>query len=218
MLPGFSGTLDALTFVGAGHLQRVYVHPHDRSRCIKIMRAELAGTAKEKRYRNTAQRERNYYAFLARRGIAYTHLAKYHGQMRIEHNGHAQLASVFDLIRNDGEEIAAPLDVEIDGKVSSGELADAMHELYLYLIRYNIVSGLKMKNIVVQRLQNTPLKCVLIDNIGNSDFIPLANYANWFARMKMKRRWLRFLQTALKKIPDRTLLKNALQKAWQKAC
>lgn len=216
MLPDFSGDIEGLTLVGAGHLQRVYVHPHDRSRCIKVMRAEIAGTPAEKRYRAAAQREHAYYAFLAGRGVAYTHLAKYHGRMRIAHGCHAQSASVFDLIRNDSGEISKTLDVELEAGSGQDELADAVHELYLHLLRYRIIGGWKMKNIVVQRLQNAPPKCVVIDNIGNSDFIPLADYADWFARMKIRRRYLKFLQSAPGKTPHCAMLNDALQKALRK--
>lgn len=214
MLPGFSGDLAELTLVGVGHLQRVYVHPHDRSRCIKVMRAEIAGTPAEKRYRTAARREHAYHAFLAGRGVAYTHLAKYHGRMRIEHGGHAQSAGVFDLIRNDSGEISRTLSVELE--TGQGELADAVHELYAYVLRYRIISGWKMQNIVVQRLSNAPPKCVLIDNLGNSDFIPLADYADWFARMKIRRRYLKFLQGAPEKTPNCAMLVDALRKASKK--
>jgi len=216
MLPGFSGDVEGLTLVGAGHLQRVYVHPLDHSRCIKVMRVEIAGTPAEKRYRTAARREHAYHAFLAGRGVAYTHLAKHHGFMRIEHKGRAHLASVFDLIRNDGGEISRTLDVELETEIRQGELADALHELYLYLLRYRIIGGWKMQNIVVQRFHNAPPKCVLIDNMGNSDFIPLADYADWFARMKIKRRYLKFLRGAMEKTPNYAVLEDALRKASNK--
>jgi hypothetical protein len=33
-----------------------------------------------------------------------------------------------------------------------------------------------------------------VDNVGNSDFLPLSNYSGLLARLKIKRKWRRFEQ------------------------
>jgi len=33
---------------------------------------------------------------------------------------------------------------------------------------------------------------LIIDNIGNSDFIPICNYIDWMATRKLHRKWQRF--------------------------
>ena len=212
MLPVFRGGIDALTYVGSGHHQRVYVHPYDDSKCIKIMRDDHKGKSHERKYKVTSQRENDYYDFLAGRGISYDHIAEYHGRMWVQHKDQAQLASVFDLIRNDNGKVSKTLDLEFHS-ANSDELAYAMHELYEYLLRYKIISGFKMKNIVVQRSRQASPKCILIDNIGNSDFIPICNYVDWLAKRKIRRRWLNFLESTMANNTDNSTVKVALQKA-----
>jgi hypothetical protein len=34
-----------------------------------------------------------------------------------------------------------------------------------------------------------------VDNIGNSDFLPIADYSAFFARRKIQRKWRRFEQS-----------------------
>lgn len=46
------------------------------------------------------------------------------------------------------------------------------------------------------------LKLIMIDGIGNSDFIPLANYIDWYAQKKIQRRWTRFEKKLLQYIHE----------------
>ena len=204
MLPSFGENIDELVFVGSGHHRHVYVHPYDKSKCIKIVYAN----ARLIRHRVELHREHAYYGFLSRRGISYSHIAKYHGKIWVNYQNQTQPASVFDLIRNDNGEISKTLDVEIcQEEIGIDELAGALHELYVYLLRYKVISGLKLENIVVQRT-NAPPKCVMIDNIGNPDFIPICDYVDWLATRKIKRRWQKFLKKLLRENPDNPVIKE----------
>ena len=211
----FHGDVGELVFVGCGNNRCVYVHPCDELKCIKILRAELAGTKGEKKHQKAEQREHNYYAFLQQRGVSFSHLARYYGRMRITREKQAASASVFDLIRDDvGGGISKTLDVELDrDDANVSELAGAMHELYAYMLRYKIISSLKLQNIVVQRVQHSPPKCVMIDNVRYADFIPICNYVDWFATVKIRRRWLDFLKNTLAKKPNNPVVQKVLQKA-----
>ena len=51
---------------------------------------------------------------------------------------------------------------------------------------------LKTKNILFQQDTRSSGKLVIVDNVGNSDFIPIANYSAVLARRKIRRKWLRF--------------------------
>jgi hypothetical protein len=45
---------------------------------------------------------------------------------------------------------------------------------------------------VFQQLAAGDGKLVIVDNVGNSDFIPLSKYNSVFARLKIARKWRRF--------------------------
>ena len=133
--------------------------------------------------------------------------------MRVNYKNKTQMANVFDLIRNDNGEVSGTLDVEIcRDDADAKELAGALHDLYLYLLRYKIISGFKMQNIVVQYTDGRP-KCVLIDNIGNTDFIPVCDYVGWLATRKIERRWRHFLQKTLRKTSNNPVISEALRRA-----
>jgi hypothetical protein len=68
-----------------------------------------------------------------------------------------------------------------------------MKDLKTTLIADSIVTmTIKPKNIVYQKTSATEGRLLIIDNIGNSDFLPLANHIGLLARLKTKRKWQRF--------------------------
>jgi hypothetical protein len=82
-------------------------------------------------------------------------------------------------------------------------LGQAFGGLRAYLMEYGIVTRtLKAKNIVYQILKKKSGagvgRLVIIDNIGNTEFLPLANYVGFFARRKTTRQWARFERDYLK--------------------
>jgi len=62
-----------------------------------------------------------------------------------------------------------------------------------YLLKWKILTlALKPQNIVYKKINESEGILVVIDNIGNSDFIPICNYVNWMAAQKIHRKWQRF--------------------------
>ena len=62
-----------------------------------------------------------------------------------------------------------------------------------YLLQWKIVTiSLKPQNIVYKKLNESEGILVVIDNIGNSDFIPICNFVDWMAIRKINRKWHRF--------------------------
>ena len=162
------------------------MHPCDDSKCVKIFRAGHTDHLSGRKRRILAQREHNYYNSLSKRGVAGGHIAGYYGKMLIQCDGDVRLAGIFDLIRNEDGQVSKTLDVELSIATDGEELADAMSELYGYLLRHKIISGFKMPNIVVQRARCPSPKCVLIDNIGNTDFVPIQYVIMWIGWQQQK--------------------------------
>ena len=65
---------------------------------------------------------------------------------------------------------------------------------------------IKSKNILFQHLSETKSRLIIIDNIGNSTFIPIANYIPYFAKSKIERTWQRFLNSIVKENSNNPLL------------
>ncbi len=176
--------LDPHALVGKGLHRECFVHPEDPTRCIKVV---VSGSGNEN------HREEAYYAALARKGVSWDMLPRFHGLVRTSLGEGA----VFDLIRDHDDRISLTLGHYLASRQLT-ELYDvalrkALFDLKNYLLEHCIITmTLKTKNILFQLVTPEAGKLVIVDNIGNSDFIPLANYSKRLARWKISRKWRRF--------------------------
>lgn len=170
--------------------------------CIKIV---VAGCDSE------TLREQAYYKFLEKHNISWKMLPKFYGN--VETN--LGFGAVFDLIRDyDGD-----VSKTIEHYLSSAEetkfnfcgLSKAIPSLKCFLIQEKVIPiTLKAKNIVYKRINYTEGILVLVDNRGNSDFIPICNYINFFAKKKILRKWQCFESTLLATYPHNKMLYRML--------
>jgi hypothetical protein len=73
-------------------------------------------------------------------------------------------------------------------------LLNAITGLKAYLIDQNVMTmTIKPKNIVYQRQNDNEGRAVIIDNIGNSDIVPISSHCRYFGRKKIERKWDRFI-------------------------
>ena len=173
--------------IGKGLHRECFVHPDNPDHCIKIV---VSGTINENR------REASYYSKLARRGICWDMLTRFHGLVATNLGEGA----VFDLVRDCDSAVSLTLAhyLESAGLTArhGANLARSLADLRAYLLHNRIVTmTLKPKNILFQQTSATKAKLVIVDNIGNSDFLPIANYSAVFARRKIQRKWRRFEQS-----------------------
>jgi len=181
----FELTSDSM--VGKGFHRECYVHPDNERLCIKVV---VNGDDKEVR------REQAYYRFLQKRGIAWDMLPKFHGEVETNLGSGA----VFDLIRDADGKVSRTLqqciDTEYIAVLNQHGLQQSLQRLKEYLLAENIITmTIKPKNIAYQQRDNQSSVCILIDNIGNSDFIPISSYSRFFGRKKILRKWARFMST-----------------------
>ncbi|MEZ0148189.1 MAG: YrbL family protein [Candidatus Reddybacter sp.] len=182
--------LDASYFVGKGLHRECYVHPEDGNLCIKVV---VAGDLSE------SKREQSYYKLLQKRDICWDILPRFHGL--IETNMGA--GAVFDLIRDFDGEISKTLlhylsAEHLDSAENLG-ISQAISVFKQELYRQSIITmTLSPKNIMYKKTGPNEGRLILIDNIGNSDFIPICNYIDSLAKKKIARKLLRFEQTVLK--------------------
>jgi hypothetical protein len=170
-------------FATGGH-RDCYVHPEDPDKCIKIV---ARGDHKE------ALRECAYYKHLENRNISWCMLSRYYGEVRTNLGP----GFVFELTRDYTGEVSKPMHCYHPSAGDQGDdvegLSQSIAELKSYTIDQKIVTmTLKTKNILYQRISPTEGKLVIVDGVGNSDYIPICNYVDFMAVMKIKRRWRRF--------------------------
>ena len=177
--------LDIDHLIGKGRHRECYAHPENKNLCIKIV---VAGEYEE------SLREQFYYKFLEKRNISWEMLSRWHGN--IETN--LGMGAVFDLIRDYNGDVSKTLEYYLstteDSDFSYHNLSQSLLSLKQYLIQQRIIPmTLKQKNIVFKKNNNGGGKFVIVDNIGNSDFIPICNHVGIFGRKKIERKWQRFV-------------------------
>lgn len=178
--------LSVATLVGKGLHREVHVHPDDDSKCVKVV--VLRGEEE-------TRREQAYYRFLQRRNIDWNSLPQFYGNEETNMGPGA----VFDLIRDDDGQVSKTLAFYLDNLSSTPELVEsigqALIKLKWDLLEQNIITmTLKPKNMVVQKYRDT-LRCLIIDNIGNSDIIPISSYVRFLGKKKIERKWAKFKQS-----------------------
>ena len=192
-------TLSEKDYISRGLHRKCYHHPEDANKCIKV------------NYNDGAEEETNreiaYYKHLIKRNVSFDALAKYYGPVSTNYgNGH-----IFELIRDYNGETAIPLEKYLANKSLTekyfDQLVTGLKELKSALLKDRIITmTIKSKNILFQQLSDTNSRLVIIDNIGNSTFIPIANYIPCFAKSKIERTWQRFLKSIVKENSHNSLL------------
>ena len=175
--------LESSALFGKGLRRECYFHPDDENKCIKIV---VAGDHKE------TVREQAYYRLLEKRNIAWRMLAKFYGIVETNLGEGA----VFELIRDYNGEVSKTLlhyfSAHNETDHNYQYFSQALLGLKQYLLKWKIVTiSLKPQNIVYKRTNESEGFLVIIDNIGNSDFIPICNYVDWMAARKIHRKWQR---------------------------
>lgn len=185
--------LDESGLVGRGFHRSCYRHPEDSRLCIKVLDGD---------HQKEADREIAYYRQLERKGVTWEMLARYHGS--IETN--LGLGQVFDLITDPNGETAKTLEYYMKSQELSGnhvldsdnssdkqKLILSLQKLKRYLLNNKIITTeIKPRNIVCQRFGGQEFRAVIVDDIGNTEFIPFSSYIGFFAKAKINRKWERF--------------------------
>ncbi len=177
--------LKASNLVGKGLHRECYVHPEDNNLCIKVV---VNGGMEETR------REQAYYRLLQKKNIAWDQLPKFYGE--VETN--LGCGAVFDLIRDSDGQVSRTLAHYLNTvqltELNGQGLQQSLQGLKDYLMTQNIITmTLKPKNIVYQQRDDQNGLCIIVDNIGNSDFVPISSYNRFFGHKKINRKWTRFI-------------------------
>jgi hypothetical protein len=179
------------TLIGRGLHREVYLHPEDHLRCIKVV---VNGGSQE------TDREQSYYQLLQKRQIAWRSVPKFYGN--IETN--MGQGAVFELIRDESGEVSKTLQTYFQDPVlfeqEASQLVQCLKQFKADLLQQNIITmTIYPKNMLYQKAEKN--RILLVDNIGNSDLIPIASYFPWIGNKKIERKWRRFKTLLLNKFP-----------------
>ncbi len=169
-------------FIGQGSERVCYHSPQNPSYVIKL--------SPKNRVRQT-KRELTYFEFLKNHKVPFTHLPEFGGVVSVKgYIGFEQQA----VVNLDGSLSQTLAEYFQTHSVESVPLKALLEDLYAYMYKYNILPcDLNKNNILIQFEKNGP-KLVLVDGIGNTDFIPLGQYWKWWGRRKIARKWPRFMK------------------------
>lgn len=169
--------------IGTGTRRKCYRHPEDPGKCVKV------STVVKGRDQQT-KREIAYYRKYGRRGCPLHHLAGFHGP--VETN--LGRGWVFDLITDPDGGISRPLGRMIKDGTPVAELQAELDELRAYMFEHGIICGdFNHDNILVQRQPDGSRRLMIIDGLGNSDYIKLADFWRPHCDRKLVRKWKRLL-------------------------
>lgn len=197
-------TLDKTDLIGKSHHREVYRHPTQHDLCIKIMLDGDTNIRQEKR-------EIAYYKHLEKRGISWEMLSRYYEDVETT----LGIGSVYDLILDHDGSVSKTMGYYIASNSITEENYDGLSSsLYLlkdYLLKNRILTmTLAHRNIVCQKSISGIDNLFVIDNIGNSDFIPVVTYIKKLSKKKIGRRWQRFEDRLSSKYPQNKALHRIL--------
>ncbi len=195
--------IDKSSMFGKGHHRECYIHPENQNLCIKIIVDFKLSVRKE-------QREKKYYQHLEKRNILLDMIPIYHGDI-LTNKG---VGSVFDLISDQAGNVSKTLSYYISSNEVTEENYSSLENLFYllkdYLLEQKIITSLSHRNIVCQRNKSEISRLFIVDNIGNTDYIPICNYSTFFAKRKIYRNWKRFEDRMLNKYQHNKALQRML--------
>lgn len=185
-------------FIAKGTERNCYIHPNESKLCVKVSHSHV------KKQHN---QELSYINFLLKKNkLPCDFFPNFYGT--IETNQGEGL--VFERIYNEDGSTIENLKLFIKHNGFSEQLENALIYLKSALLKQNIiVRDLRMINVLVKKIDNE-IKLIIVDGIGNSDFIPLANYVDWYSQKKIQRHWARFEKNIIKHINDCENLSGAI--------
>ena len=165
----------------------------------------MAGDHKE------TAREQSYDRLLENRTISWEMLARFYGNAETNRGPGA----VFELIRDYNGAVSKTLEDYISDTDSTDfnyqDLSRALPVLRHYMLKWKIVTmTLRPGNVVFKKNRASGGTLVIIDNIGNTDFIPICNYVDFIALRKIRRKWQRFEDILAKRYPQNQALQQVL--------
>lgn len=187
MIYDFKNTSD-WKCIGTGSERHCYVKKSDKSICYKISNKNKAKQSK---------REISYIYYLKSKNIPFTHIPETYGIIKEK----KFIGIIQEVIYDADDCISLNLKEHIkrfcNNKEEKKKLLHCLNTLKEYLIQYNIIPcDLVLSNILIQN-KNNHWKAIIIDGLGTTEIIPYTNYIPYFGRIKINRKWDKFIKNRL---------------------
>ena len=177
--------------IGEGEDRLCLPHPLDSKKCIKVMKHPRAiKQMKSDMYW--------YQRFAADKQISWQMISKYHGRIDTNYG----IGLVFDLVYDYNGEISKNLNyyLKLNDDTFNKQLPQHLQQLKEFLLSQEIIfRDLSADNILCQFHDEKNFTLVIIDGIGNNEFIPVSTYISFFAKRKIKRKWEKFSKGILER-------------------
>ena len=171
--------LDDDLIVGKGSHRVCYRHPDIDKLCIKVSHE---GFSQEQDY------ELAYYQRLNNRKIEWDLLTRYHDV--VETN--IGTGYIFDLVVDSNNQPSKTLEYYLN-QPNTEALVEPLLKLKVYLIQNLVITKeIKPRNIACINNNGIIERCMIVDDIGNTEFFPISNYVSSLAKSKIDRKWRRF--------------------------
>lgn len=185
--------LDETSLIAEGAVSRVYLHPNNKSLCIKIPKKDVSS-------KKSRKRENKYLRSLKKRGRSFEMLYEYHYDILTNlGKGH-----VYDLVRDYNGETSKNLGyyLELGDQTQCNEIVRLIDRLRVYLAQeYILFWDLHEENILLQNVSSTEKRLVVIDGIEYNNRIPILEYVPAFGRKRQTERWEVFRKKMIKLFP-----------------
>ena len=204
--------LCALEPFAVGGTRRCYIHPEDASRCVKVLRPDRTPSARRavatgwRRFKRLAnfddqRKEIEAYRRLKRSGqLDYTHVPRFYGTVDTDQG----VGIVTALFRNFDDGFPRNLE-ELLPLGTTDALERAIDEFKQWLRRELFLTrDLLPHNIIAVADSPERYRLVVVDGIGNSEFLPLSHWFKWSARAKIERKIRKFDYRVRILLPGRT--------------
>ncbi|MGM0823118.1 MAG: YrbL family protein [Pseudomonadota bacterium] len=172
-----------LPIIGRGDERICYLHPDSPGRCFKISRLDK---------KKQTVREINYFRYLKKKGASFELIPDFYGV--VEGDGFVGLEQ--ELILDSKGYFPPNLYYYLSSGLNdlqADRFWSALCKHKEYLLDNNIiVCDLVLSNFLVVEYEEET-KIYIIDGLGASEFFPIVNYMKCLGRLKIKRKWERFL-------------------------
>ena len=183
-----------------GGTRKCFVHPEDANRCIKVLRPDRTPEARRaiasgwRRYKRLRDfddqwKERKVYEYLLRVGTqSWRHVPEYFGRVQTDQG----LGIVTALFRDYDGGFPKNLEQLVPSGISES-LEKAIIEFKGWLRETLFLSrDLLPHNIIAVADSDHSYQLVIVDGIGNSEFIPISSWFKRSARRKIERKITKF--------------------------
>ena len=110
-------------------------------------------------------------------------ITRFHGNVETNMGTGAVFQLISDYDGNVSKSLKHYLSTFEEKTINHESLSKAIRDLKTFLLKGIIITmSLADHNMVFRKVNATEGALVLVDNIGNSDFIPVASYINYFAK------------------------------------